>query len=138
MLTYFSLTITAMHSSHDERTYDKSICYPLASVFSFYKCLLLLSVCQVKRCVKAYHITCAVKRGLEMKTVVDPDKDDVQHIVSKSKCESVIVLNLIFTPWRWVEIVNLMASSSSSACHNHSRLQGPQSWLIQFFGVLVP
>ena len=38
---------------------------------------------------KAYHITCAVKRGLEMKTVVDPDKDDVQHIVSESKISSV-------------------------------------------------
>ena len=30
----------------------------------------------------AYHVTCAVKEGLEMKTVMMQDKDDVQHIVS--------------------------------------------------------
>eukprot|EP00112_Aurelia_sp_Birch-Aquarium-sp1_P012469 Seg2622.2 transcript_id=Seg2622.2/GoldUCD/mRNA.D3Y31 product="Protein Jade-3" protein_id=Seg2622.2/GoldUCD/D3Y31 len=36
--------------------------------------------CSVKRCVVAYHVTCAVKEGLEMKTVMMQDKDDVQHI----------------------------------------------------------
>ncbi|XP_066936636.1 protein Jade-1-like [Clytia hemisphaerica] len=41
--------------------------------------------CSVKRCVKAYHVTCAVKEGLEMKTVVVPEKDDVQHISFCSK-----------------------------------------------------
>ena len=37
---------------------------------------------KVKRCVAAYHVTCAVKEGLEMKTVMMQEKDDVQHIVS--------------------------------------------------------
>jgi len=41
--------------------------------------------CSVKRCVRAYHVTCAVKDGLEMKTVIVPAKDDVQHISFCSK-----------------------------------------------------
>lgn len=41
--------------------------------------------CSVKRCVRAYHITCAVKEGLEMKTVVIPEKNDVQHMSFCSK-----------------------------------------------------
>jgi len=36
--------------------------------------------CSVKRCVAAYHVTCAVKEGLEMKTLMLQEKDDVQHI----------------------------------------------------------
>ncbi|XP_065670639.1 protein Jade-1 isoform X2 [Hydra vulgaris] len=41
--------------------------------------------CTVKRCVRAYHITCAAKEGLELKTVIVPEKDDVHHISFCSK-----------------------------------------------------
>jgi len=34
--------------------------------------------CAVKTCKTAFHVTCAIKHGLDMKTILDDKNDDVQ------------------------------------------------------------
>lgn len=40
--------------------------------------------CSVKTCKTAFHVTCAFDRGLDMKTILDEDHDDVQLKVGES------------------------------------------------------